>query len=119
METLSFDKLPVMTAQLLDKVSRIETLLTKPTEPQKPTRFDFNGALDYFKSSGFIISPSKLQKLTALGDIPCKKFNNRLVFIKCELDAWVESKTISVGSNSDDAALTLAKSANRKLRGGN
>jgi hypothetical protein len=64
---------------------------------------------------GYKISPSKLQKLTADGKIPCYKFNNRLVFERSELDRWIESKTVKVGDNSD-VALTLAKRTNCKLR---
>ena len=114
METISFDRLPVVVSQILDKVNRIEMLLIKPSEPPKKVRFDFNGALVYFNELGYTFSKSKLQKGSATGKIPCHKFNGRLVFEKCELDAWIQSQTVTVGDNS--AALTLSASANRKLR---
>ena len=116
MEAISFDRLPVAVTQIWDTVNRIETLLIKPAESQKPQRFDFNGALHYLNGLGYIMSKSKQQKLCADGKMPCSKFNNRLVFEKSELDAWIESQTVTVGNNS--AALTLAASANFKLRGG-
>ena len=115
-EVLTFDRLPITVTQILDKVNRIEAILIKPSEPPKPQRFDFNGTLDYLNELGYTISSSRLQKLTASGGIPCRKFNNRLVFEKLELDSWVESKCEPVGRS--EAALTLAKSANRKLKGG-
>jgi len=118
METLNFEKMPSAMMQVLERLGRIEMMLMKPTETPKPQRFDFNGTLDYLKGLGYTIGDSKLQKLTASGKIPCSKFNNRLVFEKSALDAWVQSQTVQVGNNSEAADLTLAKSANRKLRGG-
>jgi len=116
MDELTFDRLPAAVSQLLEKVNRIETLLMRPVEPQKPQRFDFNGALDYLNSLGYTFSKSQLQKSSASRNIPCYRFNGRLIFDKCELDAWVESKCEPVGHS--DAALELARSANRKLNGG-
>ena len=117
METLTFDQMPMAINQLLDRAIRIESLLSKPTEPPKSQRFDFNGLLSYLNESGYTYSKSQLQKATASGSIPCKKFNNRLVFEQHEIDAWVKSETVSVGDNSGRAALELAKSANNKLKG--
>ena len=116
MESINFDRLPIAVSQIRDTVNRIEMMLIKPEKPTKPQRFDFNGALDYINESGYVFSKSKMQKVSATGEIPCRKFNNRLVFEKSELDAWIESKTVTVGNNSP--ALSLAKSANRKLIGG-
>ena len=114
-EVLTFDRLPVAVSQMIDKLNRIEMILVKPVEPSKPQRFDFNGAFDYLNNKlGVTFSKSKLQKSSALGTIPCRKFNNRLVFEKDELDAWVQSQTVTVSDNS--AVLTLAASANRKLK---
>ena len=111
---LTFDRLPNAVAEISDRLYRIEMLLTKPAEPPKPQRFDFNGALDYLNGLGYTMSKSKGQKLSASGKIPCRKFNNRLVFEKCELDEWAQSQTVAVGDESP--ALILAKSANNKLR---
>ena len=113
-EVLTFDRLPIAVTQLLDKVNRIEKILTRPIEAPKPQRFSFIGAVDYLNELGFIISKSKLSKLTADGKLPCSKFNSRLVFEKDELDEWVASQTVTVG-DKPEVALTLAKSANRKI----
>ena len=113
---MSFDRLPSAVAEISDRLSRIEMLLTKPAEPAKPQRFDLIGALNYLNGLCYKTSKSQMQKLTASGRIPCKKFNNKLVFERNELDAWVEAQTVTVDNNSDKAALTLAASANHKLR---
>ena len=112
-ETISFDRLPFAVSQMMAKLTRIEKLLSQPAEPTKPQRFDFNGALAYINGLGYTFSKSKLQKFSATGDIPCHKFNRRLVFVKNELDAWLESQTVTVGESS--AALTLARCANKKM----
>ena len=116
---MTFENLPAAVSQLQGQLNRIEKLLTKPLAPEKPQRFDFTGVLGYINESGFVLSQSKLQKLCATGKIPSRKFNNRHVFEKCEIDKWVESQTFNVSDHSE-AAYTLVESANlsRKLRGG-
>ena len=113
---VTFDNLPAAVGQLLNEVNQIKKLLLRPAEPQEHQRFDFIGTLCYLKEQGYHISKSKLQKLTALGDIPCRKFNRRLVFDRAELDVWVQSRTDTVCNSSDTAVLTLAASASRKLK---
>ena len=72
-------------------------------------------AVSFLCGNGYDISKSLFEKKTATGDVPCKRFHNRrLLFSKKQLLKWAESKCKSVGQS--DAALTLAKSANRKLR---
>ena len=116
-EELTFDRLPIAVTQLLETVNRIEKILTRPVEAPKPQRFSFIGAVGYLNELGYTISESKFSKLSAEGKLPSAKFNNRLVFEQSELDAWVKSQTVAVGDKSD-VALSLAASANRKLRGG-
>ena len=116
-QVISFDRLPIEVAQIGEKVNRIECLvmqLVKPTTQHRPSQFGFGGLLEYLHELGLTFSKSQLQKSTASGKIPCHKFNNRLVFVKDEIDEWIESKREPIGQS--DAALTLAVSANRKLR---
>ena len=118
MEIINFEKMPSAMMQVLERLGRIETMLMKPTEPPKPQRFDFNGALAHFKEKGCAMSKSQLQKFSASGRVPCRKFNGRLIFDRIDVDNWIESQMIKGCDNSEAAALTLARSANRKLRGG-
>lgn len=111
---LSFNELPDAVGELLIKVSKIETLLTKPAEPPRPQRFDLNGALAYLNKSGYIISKSQFQKKSATGAIPSRKFNARHVFERSQLDEWVQNQCEPAGHG--DMALTLTRSSNRKTR---
>ena len=77
-----------MEKSLFEKMEEI--LITPKNEPHE---FDFNGVLSYINRLGYKFSKSKMQKITASGSIPCRKFNNRLVFKKSDIDAWIESET--------------------------
>ena len=54
-------------------------------------------------------------KLTAKGDVPFRKYGNKLLFSRRELLVWAESLARRV-NDKGEAALAIAKSANRKLR---
>ena len=74
-------------------------------------------AVRFLCENGYEISLSLFNKSTAKGLIPGKRFHNkRLLFSKRELISWAESMCKPVGQGN--AALQLAESANRKLRGG-
>ena len=94
---------------------QLPQLPQQPTQICLPQRFDFKGMLSYVNGQGYTLSKSAGQKKAAAGDIPCYKFNNRLVFEKSELDAWLESQTTKTG-NKSNTDLMLARSANRKLK---
>ena len=59
------------------------------------------------------LSKSKIYKLSAAGEIPCKQFGSRLVFSRKELLAWVERQTKPKHDHSE-AVMQLARSARRK-----
>ena len=72
-------------------------------------------AVRFLCENGFEVSISLFNKQVCKGVIPCRRFHNkRLLFDKKELISWAESKCEPVGQC--DAALTLAASANRKLK---
>jgi hypothetical protein len=73
-------------------------------------------AVDFLNKAGYRISLSLIQKETAAGTIPCRKFHNRhLVFDSGEILEWAEKNCENIG---DMSAITLAvaSSANNKLR---
>ena len=72
-----------------------------------------SAALTLLAEYGYILSKAKLYKLTASGNIPCRKFGQKLVFSRKELLAWAESQT-RPKSNHSEVILTLARSARRK-----
>ena len=121
METnLKFEDIPALLQLQQAQLTRIEMMLARPAEPQKPQQFGVAGFHDYLKSLGLEMSPSKQQKMSAKGEIPSHKFNGHLVFIKDEIDEWIQSQTsTNVKANGkSDATLLLAKNANKKLNKG-
>jgi len=75
---------------------------------ETPDRCYFDDALEV---TG--LSKSKMYKLTASGEIPCKQFGSRLVFSRKELLEWVERKTKPKHYHSE-VILAVARAANRK-----
>jgi hypothetical protein len=62
---------------------------------------------------GYILSKAKLYKLTASGNIPCRKFGQKLVFSRKDILSWAENQTKPKNDQSE-VLLTLARSARRK-----
>ena len=99
-------------SDVIQKVIRDElSSVIKGTKDAVKQTFDMDEAAQYLK-----LSKSHLWKLTAVGKIPCSKIFGRLKFDKRELDAWMEGQGSRRGDSSS-VVLSLAKSANRKLRG--
>lgn len=70
-------------------------------------------ALALLSEYGYPMSKAKLYKLTASGNIPCRKFGQKLVFSCKDILSWAEGQT-RPKDNSSGIALTLARSARRK-----
>jgi hypothetical protein len=107
-------------AQLTDIVENaVRKVLNKSKEESKPMPENISGccaAVDFLNKSGYQISLSLIQKETAAGTIPCRKFHNkRLVFKRNELIEWAEKHCQPVGDVSE-ITLSLASDANNKLR---
>ena len=88
------------------------------THPHKelPDNLSPDAAVEALEQHGFLISKARLYKLTAKGEVPFRKYGNKLLFSRKELLSWADNLARRVNDKSD-AALTIAKSANRKLRG--
>ena len=74
-----------------------------------------DAAVGVLEQHGFLISKARLYKLTAKGDVPFRKYGNKLLFSRRELLSWAESLARRV-NDKGEAALAIARSANRKLR---
>jgi hypothetical protein len=72
-----------------------------------------SGALGLLAEYGYILSKAKQYKLTASGNIPCRKFGQKLVFSREDILQWAENQT-RPKSNYAEISLTLARSARRK-----
>ena len=94
-----------------EEISKIIQLKEAPkTEIDTLT---LQGALSLLTEYGYIMSKAKLYKLTSSGDIPCRKFGQKLVFSRKELLLWAETQT-KPKHNLAEISLTLARSARRK-----
>ncbi|MDR0506081.1 MAG: helix-turn-helix domain-containing protein [Dysgonamonadaceae bacterium] len=62
---------------------------------------------------GYILSKAKLYKLTASGNIPCRKFGQKLVFSRKDILLWAEGQT-KPKRDFSEVSLILARSARRK-----
>lgn len=70
-------------------------------------------ALVLLSEHGYPMSKAKLYKLTSSGNIPCRKFGQKLVFSRKDILSWAASQTKQKGDSSK-IALALARSARRK-----
>jgi len=74
-----------------------------------------SAALALLADYGYILSKAKLYKLTASGNIPCRKFGQKLVFSRKDILSWAENQTKPKGDHSE-VIMAIARSARRKMR---
>jgi hypothetical protein len=91
----------------------VSGIMPKAVSESKIDTIALSGALELLREHGYPTSKAKVYKLTASGDIPCKRYGNKLVFSRKELLHWAEAQTKSK-SNSSEIMLNLARSARRK-----
>lgn len=96
-----------------ETISQTLAGLTVPKD--QPDSLTPDAAVQVLEQHGFLISKARLYKLTAKGEVPFRKYGNKLLFSRKELLSWAENLARRV-SDKTEAALNIAKSANRKLR---
>ncbi|MFD0792060.1 helix-turn-helix domain-containing protein [Mucilaginibacter litoreus] len=102
MEKISFEQLPEMMALLLEKVERLETLLTgeKKDGPQIKEMLTIDEAADYMG-----ISKSWLYKMTMSGELPTYRPGGKRIYLKrSDINQWMSSKRRSSASEIEQAA---------------
>lgn len=82
--------------------------------PQVDT-ISLNDALELLNRHGFPTSKAKMYKLTSTGEVPCRRYGNKLVFSRRELLQWAEDQT-KPKHDRTAVTLTLARSARRKMK---
>jgi hypothetical protein len=120
-KNISFDSLPDAVGDIIGKLDAIERiLLQRADQPATSLPDNISGcqtAVDFLNKSGYRISLSLMQKETAAGRVPCRKFHNKtLMFSGVELLEWAEKNCKPVGDVSE-ITLQVASAANSKLRG--
>ena len=94
-----------------DEVSKLFQLKQAPkTEIDTMT---LSTTLALLAEYGYVLSKAKLYKLTASGNIPCRKFGQKLVFSRKDILQWAENQT-QPKNNQSQVLLTLARSARCK-----
>ena len=91
--------------------------IEKPEEI--PKYLSLEQALLYLEKKGFLVSKSKLYKMTSGDIIPCHKNGNRIYFLPEELNDWLEKQFGTIGETSrylsDQKAINnIIKSAQAK-----
>jgi len=103
---------PVTVPELVNLIaSEVEARLKKIEHCELP-----QDRIDLQKASEIIgLKQSAIYKLTMTGAIPFKKYGNRLVFSRQELEAWMEERTIRKQSPEEIASQQLAKVARKRM----
>ncbi len=72
--------------------------------------------IDIHQAANLIsLKRSVIYKLTMSGAIPFKKYGNRLVFSRQELEAWMAERTVRRKSPEEIASQQLAKVARKRM----
>lgn len=88
----------------------IEEIRTLRIAPELPDRMDIQQAADLIG-----LKRSAIYKLTMSGAIPFKKYGNRLVFNRQELNAWMDERTVRKQSPEEIASQQLARVARKRM----
>jgi excisionase family DNA binding protein len=88
MEILTFDQLPKAVSELLEKVSKIEHILSQ----ERPNESDADSLFSIKQASAFLnLSISTIYGKVCRREIPVSKQGKKLYFNKTELLAWIRS----------------------------
>jgi excisionase family DNA binding protein len=106
------DQLERVVMQALQKALPVKE---KEISAEPPDTCSLEQALAFLAEHGYVVSKSKLYKLTALKQIPFKYFGRKIIFSRKELLAWMESLTMP-DSSAANVLQTLARSARTKAK---
>lgn len=104
---------PAEIEQIVRKAIK-DYLIPHPIPPKD--NLTLSEAVGFLKELGYPTGKSTVYKLTSANKIPYKKYGNKLMFSRKELDAWVENQVIHM-SDTSSATQSLADSVrNKKMR---
>lgn len=84
---IGYDELKVIIRSEIEAVQQL--LEAKPTHDT----ISLSDALRMLEEYGMPTSKAKIYKLTSAGEIPHKKYGNKLVFSRKELHEWMDEQT--------------------------
>nr|WP_186973256.1 helix-turn-helix domain-containing protein [Bacteroides intestinalis] len=90
----TYDTLPEQIDYLISEIREVKELLIQRIEkPEEiPKYLDKEQALRYLKRMGYVMSSSKLYKMTQVNDIPCHRIERKLYFLPTELSEWLNNR---------------------------
>ena len=103
---------PVTISELVDLIAtEVEARIKKAESP-----VSLQDRVDIHQAANLIcLKRSAIYKLTMSGAIPFKKYGNRLVFSRQELEAWMEERTVRKHSPEEIASQQLARVARKRM----
>lgn len=105
METITFDNLPKAMIEVIERLERIENILTG----QKVAEVDSDW-MDVEQASVFLnISKATIYSMTHLGTIAHYKKGNKLYFSKKELNEYLKSGRVRTKKEIADGAMDLIR----------
>jgi excisionase family DNA binding protein len=103
---------------IFERLGMIQELLERNEQPKTISQtLNLVNALALMFAEGYPMSKSSLYKLTSTGQIPFRRFGNKLIFDKDELMQWCKDKT-SEANSTKEVIVNLAKAANKKINHG-
>lgn len=107
MEKLTFENLPEAVQLVLEKLERLEKILTSPIQENPETKEN----LDITAASEFLgLAKATVYSKVCRGEIPAFKLGKKLLFNRSELERYLEE-------NKDQTSFHLKKAADEKLAG--
>lgn len=90
----TYDTLPERIDYLISEISEIKELLMQRIEkPEEiPKYLSLEQAKCYLEKKGFLVSKSKIYKMTSGNSLPVHKVGNRNYFFPNELDNWLDNQ---------------------------
>ncbi len=70
------------------------------TEPL-PDTITLPKALELLENNGYPTSRAKIYKLTSAGEMPHRKYGNKLVFSRQELLEWADKQSVRVSTHAE------------------
>lgn len=70
-------------------------------------------AVAFLNESGYPTGKGTIYKLTSANKIPYKKYGNKLMFSRKELQVWVQGQVVNI-TDTSSASISLVKSASKR-----
>ena len=109
-------KLDMLTCEVLSLKMLLDEQIKHKEPSPTPKYLSLEKLIQYLESTkGIKVSKSTIYKMTSTSGIPSHKAGNKLVFMKCEIDAWIDNRLEQKESNKS-INNTLVKSAQKKIK---